>query len=99
MSQFKSRRDARAIGLNGHAHHGRLPVSGVAALPVVTILRSPALLVTSQAHPDPNCPPAALLNSALKLSREPQALLMAEESSALGALAADAGERLCQKKV
>ncbi len=84
---------------NGEYLDECVPVNGVAALLVATIFRSPALLVTSHAHPDPNCPAAALLNSALKLSIDPQALLMAAASSVLGAFLADAGERQCQKKV
>ena len=73
-------------------------MSGLSWLAVPKQANAPVASVHSQPHPDPNCPPAAAWNFALKSSKEPKALSMAAARSPLGA-EAPPGVMLSQKSV
>ncbi len=54
-------------------------VTGVPALEVLTISTDPSLCLTSHVQPAPKLAKAALVNSALKLSKLPNFLLIASK--------------------
>ena len=61
------------------------PVSGVAALPVLTTSIPPSVVWTSQAHPEPKVVTAVLVNSSLNTSKSPNFDSMAAATAPLGA--------------
>src|SRR5690606_14016023 len=59
-------------------------VIGLPAPMVLAKAREPSAFFTSQPQPEPKVPMETLLNSSLKASKEPKALLMASASSPVG---------------
>ena len=75
-----------------------LPVSGVAALLVLTSPSEPSGRATSQAQPEPNVPTAVFVNSSLNCANEPNAFLIASASLPVGS-PPPLGESEFQKKL